>query len=100
MNTDKQLRKLDFVEKVTSEIEDSLKRHFSEIENDAVMNMEAESDKPAIAKAGISLQWEAGAESPEVAVRLSWSVRKIDESTIKVNDKQTAIEFDGKAVGE
>jgi hypothetical protein len=64
-----------------------------DVETAAAESDNGESDKPIIAKIGLSLQWPAGQKIPAMECKLSYSVRHVAIADRVVDDTQTVLPF-------
>jgi hypothetical protein len=80
MNTDENKRRANIVAAILDLTREAIAPMIAEVENAAAESAEdSESDKPVIAKLGISVKWPAGAEVPEVTVKAKYSVTRSAE---------------------
>jgi hypothetical protein len=71
-----------------------------EVESAAVESDNGESDKPIVAKIGLSLQWPAGAKMPAMECKLAYSVRHVALADRVVDDTQTVLPFSAEGGGK
>ena len=85
---------------ITAQAQELIACKLASIEKDAASMADNDDgdDKPVMAKATIMLQWEAGATSPTLTAKLSWSVRHQLETETRVNPDQLELGVEGGEV--
>jgi hypothetical protein len=76
------MRKLEISNAIGKQIADLISDHLERIEQCAVDSLDEASDKPALAKVGIRLEWAAGEMQPLVLCRIGYTVSIKDEISI------------------
>ena len=88
-------RKTALVEAATSMIRDLLDTHLAKIEQAAAdTTSSTESEEPIKAKVAFSVTWPAGAQRPDVTVKLSYGVRISEEADRLVDPDQQLLPFE------
>ncbi len=86
-------RKTALVEAATSMFRDLLDTHLAKIEQ-AAADTTNESDEPVKAKVAFGVSWPAGAQRPDVTVKLSYGVRISEEADRLVDPDQQLLPFE------
>lgn len=84
-------RELAIVQSAATLVRQLLAEKLSDVEDSAARQAEdgsGEDDKPPTAKVSVSIEWPAGAQSPDVAVSLAYNLRRKSSGTIKADADQ------------
>jgi hypothetical protein len=85
-------RKQEISQAIGKQIADLISDHFDRIEQCAVDSLDEASDKPALAKIGIRLEWAAGESLPLVSCKIGYTVSIKDEISIDTGQQELPFE--------
>jgi len=87
------MRETEISKKIGEMLTALAEEHIERIESIAADTADTESDKPVIAKLTANVQWEAGAQNPNIKIGIRYAMTVKDESEAPLDDSQTTIQF-------